>query len=341
MTSSKKIKYRKSNILIYFLLFSIIFILLFFSSLFFGKYQMSMKVFFDALFNSNTNYTIERSIIINLRLPRTIAASLIGISLALSGLVYQEIFQNKLVSPDFLGVSSGASVGACFAILFGLGGIWICAFSFIFGIISMSLTLMIAKIFKTDSPTILLLSGIIISGFMSAVLSLIKYLADSDSQLGEITFWLLGSFSKVTMKDIWIILPIISICCLILLVLRWRINIISLGKEETQIRGINYKSHLIILIILVTVLTSISVAFSGVIGWVGLVVPHITRMIIGKNNLLSVPVSFFLGAIFMLFCDIISRSFTYSEIPLSAITGFIGTPIFIIILVIKRGNIYE
>ncbi|WP_038648310.1 FecCD family ABC transporter permease [Spiroplasma culicicola] len=336
-----KKKPKKINIIFYFILFSLIFTLLFFSSLYFGRFSMKINVFFEALFNAKTKYTIERSIIINLRLPRTIAASLIGISLALSGLVYQEIFQNKLVSPDLLGVSSGASVGACFAILVGLGGIWICTFSFVFGIISMILTLFIAKVFRNDSPIILLLSGIIISGFMGAVLSLIKYLADSDSQLGEITFWLLGSFSKVIMSDVWIILPIVSICSIILLILRWRINIISLGREEATTRGLNYKIHLLVLIIVVTILTSISVAFAGVIGWVGLVIPHITRIIVGRNNVFSIPISIFLGAIFLLLCDIISRSFTNSEIPLSAITGFIGTPTFIVILALKKGNIYE
>ena len=159
---------------------SILLFIVFISALVVGKYSIPLDKFYDVFFNPNTINVVEQSVIFNLRLPRTIIALLAGISLSISGLIYQDVFQNKLVSPDFLGVSSGASVGACLAILIGLSSFWICSFSFIFGITAMLLTLIISKVFKTSSPTILLLSGIIISGLMDSCIGLIKYMADTD-----------------------------------------------------------------------------------------------------------------------------------------------------------------
>ena len=268
-------------------------------------------------------------------------ALLVGIALSLSGLIYQDIFQNKLVSPDFLGVSSGASVGACLAILLGLGGAWICSMSFLFGIIAMLLTLLISRIFRNTSPTILLLSGIVISGLMDSGIGLIKYMADSDNQLGEITYWLLGTFSKVTFNEVYLMVPIVTISVVVLFLLRWRINIISLGKEEAESRGLNYNFYMIVIIFFVTFLTACSVSFCGIIGWVGLVIPHIVRLIIGRNSKNTIPIIIFVGAIFMILSDVISRSFTFSEVPLSVITGFIGTPIFVYTLYVRRNKIGE
>lgn len=320
---------------------SILLFLVFIMGLVVGKYNISLPTFFDAIFNPETTFTTERSIIQNLRLPRTIVALLSGIALSVSGLVYQDIFQNKLVSPDFLGVSSGASVGACTAILLGLGSIWIFSFSFVFGIVAMLLTFLVSKILKNTSPTIMLLSGIIVSGLMDSGIGLIKYLADSDNQLGEITYWLLGTFSKVTMKEAYIMIPIVLLCTVFLFVIRWRINIISLGKEESQSRGLNYKAYLILLIIIVTMLTTSTVSFCGIIGWIGLVIPHIVRLLVGRNATKTIPLSILLGSIFMIICDVISRSFTFSEIPLSVVTGFIGTPIFVLLLFLRRNKIDE
>lgn len=316
-------------------------LLLFLAALIVGKYSIGFTAFFKALFTGDEAFSTQRSVIMNLRLPRTLMAVLVGSALSLSGLVYQELFQNKLVSPDFLGVSSGAGVGAAFAILIGMSGFIICLFSFAFGILTVVITLFIAQAFKGKSPFILLLSGIVVSGFMTACISLIKFMADSDSTLGEITFWLLGSFSKVVMNDVYVMLPICLMSFTVLFVIRWRLNIIALGMEEAQSRGMNYKVYRIALIFIVTLLTASSVAFSGVIGWVGLVVPHIIRLLVGRDNKKTVPLSIFIGAIFMVVCDIVSRSFTFSEIPLSAATGFIGTPIFIGILIFKRRFAYE
>ena len=318
--------------------FAIVLVILFFVALMVGKYTIGFNDFFKALFTSDDKFATDRSVIINLRLPRSLMAILVGAGLSVSGLVYQELFQNKLVSPDFLGVSSGASVGAALSILIGMSGIVICLFSFAFGILTMVCTLFIAKAFKNKSPIILLLSGIIMGGFLEACLSFIKFMADTDSQLGEITFWLLGSFQNVVINDVYIMLPISLFCIAALMIIRWRINIVALGKEQAESKGLNYGFYKGLLIVIVTILTSASVAFAGVIGWVGLVVPHISRLLVGRNTAKSLPLTIFIGAIFMLMCDIVSKSFTFSEIPLSAVSGFIGTPIFIGILAFKKGN---
>lgn len=327
----------KKSIVI-FVSFAIVLVVLFFIALMVGKYTIGFNDFFNALFTSNNDFATDRSVIMNLRLPRSLMAILVGAGLAVSGLVYQDLFQNKLVSPDFLGVSSGASVGAALSILIGMSGIVICLFSFTFGILTMICTLFIAKAFKNKSPIILLLSGIIMGGFLEACLSFIKFMADTDSQLGEITFWLLGSFQNVVMNDVYIMLPIAVVCIAVLIIIRWRINIVALGKEQAESKGLNYGFYKGLLIVIVTILTSASVAFAGVIGWVGLVVPHISRLLVGRNTTKSLPLTIFIGAIFMLICDIVSRSFTFSEIPLSAVSGFIGTPIFIGILAFKKGD---
>lgn len=315
--------------------FALLFII-FFVALMVGKYSIGFSDFFIALFTDNPMLSAERSVILNLRLPRTLMAVLVGAALSVSGLVYQEIFQNKLVSPDFLGVSSGASLGAALAILLGLSGFAICLFSFSLGILTMIGTLLISGVFKNKSPIILLLSGIIVGGFLEACISFVKFMADTDSQLGEITFWLLGSFSKVVIADVYVALPVVIVSFIVLFLLRWRINIVAIGKEQAETKGLNYRAYKYLLIVVVTILTSVSVAYSGVIGWVGLVVPHISRVLVGRNTIKSLPVSVFIGAVFMVVCDIVSRSFTFSEMPLSAVSGFIGTPLFVAILACKK-----
>ena len=332
---------RKNKVFIYLILSVFLLLIVFVLGLLIGKYKISILSFLNILTGQENVNITDKTVIINIRLPRTIVAGLVGIGLAISGLIYQEVFQNKLVSPDFLGVSSGAGVGACLAIIIGITGIGICFFSFGFGVLAMILTLLLSKSFRNNSPTILLLSGIIVSGLMDALISFIKFLADSDNQLGEITYWLLGSFSKVTIKEVYLIFPIVCVCIIILFLIRWRINIVSLGKDAAENKGINYNIYMLLIIIVITILTSVSVSFCGIVGWIGLVVPQIVRLLVGRNTVKSIPLTILVGAIFMIICDIVSRTFTFSEIPLSAVTGFLGTPIFIVLLFIKRGNIYE
>ena len=316
-------------------------VIIFFIALMVGRYTISIRSFFPALFNTSSADAVDRSVILSLRLPRTLAALFVGIALSLSGLVYQETFQNKLVSPDFLGVSTGAGFGAAMAIIIGLTGLIISVVAFVFGILTMLLTVGIAKMFRNNSPTILLLSGIIISGLMSAGISFVEFMADTDKQLGEIIYWLLGTFSKATMRDVWILLPIVTICSLFLYIIRWRINIVALGKNEAVSLGLNYNLYRNLIMIAATLLTASSVAYSGIVGWIGLVVPHMARICVGRDARKTIPLTVLFGATFAIICDIIARTFTASEIPLTAITGFLGTPIFIVILFIRRKTIYD
>jgi iron complex transport system permease protein len=318
--------------------FVLIFILIitFIVALIVGRYPITLKSFYQIVFKNNSNFTVEKSIIINLRLPRTLVALFVGASLSLSGLVYQESFQNKLVSPSFLGVSSGSSVGAAFAIILGFSSMMLSLSAFVAGLSAMILTLMIGRIMKDKSPTILILAGIIVSSFMSATLSLLKYLADAETQLATITYWLMGSFEFSKMADVYILAPVVIVCAGFLFIIRWRINIVAQGPSLAQTQGLNYNLYRNLIVVAATLLTATSVAFAGVIGWVGLVIPHIIRLVVGRNTKNSIPLTITVGAIFMILTDILSRTFTGSEIPLSAITGFLGTPIFVYILLRRR-----
>ena len=329
------------RLIIFLIITTILFCLLFILGLVVGRYNISITSFLKALFTSSEDYITERRIIYNLRLPRTIVAGLSGIALSLAGLIYQETFQNKLVSPDLLGVSSGAGVGAALAILLGLSSAFVSTFAFLFGLATVALTLIIAKTFRNKTDIMLVLSGIVVGGLASSILSMIKYLADAETILASITYWLMGSFADVTMKSVWLMLPVVAICAIFLLLVSHRINVIALGKEEAITKGVNYNVYRIIIIMISTLLTAITVSFCGTISWIGLVIPHIVRLIVGKNTTRSIPLCITFGGCFMIIVDILSRVFTTSEIPLSAITGLFGTIIFIIILISRRRKLYE
>ena len=316
-------------------------VVLFFVAIMVGRYTITFDNFIKIITGNNEAPAIDKNIIINLRIPRTIVALLTGMALSVSGLVYQEIFNNKLVSPDLLGVSSGASVGAALAIVLGFTGLVISGFSFVFGLLTMFLTLIISKVFRSPSSVFLLLAGVIVGGFMSSSTGLFKYLATSDRQLAEITFWLLGSFSSSTYSSVFILLPIVIIGITTIFLLRWKINVLALGHDEAASVGINYKALRMVIIVAATLLTASTVAIAGVIGWIGLVVPHIARLLVGRNAKKTVPATIIFGACFMIIVDILSRSFTSTEIPLSVVTGFLGTPIFLIILYTRRGVVSD
>lgn len=334
MNQTVEIKFRK-----YFILSILLVIIVFVLAIFIGKFNISIDAFYSILTGQVTGYEIEYNVITILRIPRTFMALFVGIALSISGLVYQETFQNRLVSPDILGVSSGASVGVALGLLIGLPVMYISFFGFVLGLVSMLATLALAKVFKNKTPTILILSGVIVSGFMTSILSIIKTAANTDTVLPAITYWLLGSFDKVEMSDVFIIAPFIIVGSAILLVIRWQINVIALGEEEAVTKGINYKGYRLVIILVATLITASSVAFAGVIGWIGLVIPHIVRLLIGRNTKYTVPLCMTLGAAFMIIADILSRSIFQAEIPLSAITGFIGVPIFVLILSFAKDEV--
>lgn len=321
---------------LFFIISLIIGVCVFIFALTVGKYEISISDFFKVVFTADESVDTQRSIILNLRLPRTIIAALTGIGLSISGLLYQEIFQNKLVSPDLLGVSSGSAVGAAVAILLGFSSAIISLLSFCLGIVTVLITLILSRQFKNGKSLTLILAGIIVGGFMSAALSMIKYFADPTTTLSTITYWLMGSFENSVMNNVYILLPIVLSCCVVLITISWRINIVALGQEEAQTKGINYKFYQLLIIGIATLLTASTVAFSGTISWIGLVVPHLVRLIVDRDTRRTIPLCITFGGVFMMLVDIFSRTFTSQELPISAVTGLFGTVIFVIILFIRR-----
>ena len=318
-----------------------VFVVIFALALMLGRYRIAIDDFFKAIFTDDSALDTQRSIIVNLRFPRTIMAAFVGIGLSLSGLLYQEIFRNKLVSPDLLGVSTGASVGAALAIVLGLSSALISVFAFLMGLLTVFVTVMVSKLFRNGSSTILLLSGIIVGGFMSAILSVIKYFSNDITALASITYWLMGSFESADMKRDYILMGVVIVCVVVLLLISHPINLVNQGKAEAQTKGINYNFYRGLIIVLATVLTAISVCFCGTISWIGLVIPHIVRLLAGRDAKRTIPLCITFGGTFMILVDVLSRTFTDSEIPLSAVTGLLGTVIFVVILIIKRRKLNE
>ncbi|XVG95994.1 FecCD family ABC transporter permease [Eubacteriales bacterium KG127] len=309
-----------------------------------GRYQISltdlMKTLTSHLLSIEKSYnTREESVIFVLRLPRIIAAVLVGGSLALSGGVYQGVFKNPLVSPYILGVSSGACVGASLAIIFSFNATGIQVFAFLFGIITVLITTTITKFLKSSSVTILVLSGVIVNGFMSAIMGIINYIADPEDELPSIVYWQMGSLEKISISSLVPIAIPMIIVVIIIIRMRWQINLLSLGESEAKFLGVNVKKTRGLMIIFSTFLTASAVCLCGTIGWVGLVIPHLGRIITGHDNLKSIPVSFIMGAIFMVIIDTTARSITSLELPISILTGIIGTPFFLIVLMNQKGKV--
>ena len=253
----------------------------------------------------------------------------------MAGAAFQSIFKNPLVSSDLLGVSNGAGFGAALAIILSGSNAVIQIFAFIFGLISVSITYLISRAYKAGGILILVLSGVAISAFFNALISAIKFIADPDDKLPEIVYWLMGSLASVTMDKLLMILIPIIIGFVILLALRWHMNLLAMGDEEAQSLGLNPSRVRLLIIMGCTLLTSAAVSVSGVIGWIGLVIPHMTRMVVGPDNRILIPASLSFGASFLLLIDNISRAVISIEIPIGILTAIIGVPIFLYLL--KKG----
>lgn len=308
-----------------------------------GKYPVTpsqtMEILFCEIFGKTGEYTqMARNVVIGLRLPRIIASIICGVALSVSGATYQGIFKNPLVAPDFLGVSSGACIGAAAAILLSLSGIAMQGMAFLGGIIAVLLTVLIPYAMRSKSNITLVLSGIIVSGLMSSVLGFIKYVADPETELAAITFWTMGSFSYVTLKDILSILPTIVIPLSVLLAMSWWIDILSLGENEAKSLGANVTFIRNLAIFCATLITASSVCLSGTIGWVGLVIPHFARLLVGPGNTRLIPTAALVGGIFMLLVDTVTRTISIGEMPVSILTGVIGAPFYAYLLYRQRSS---
>lgn len=314
-------------------------IILFFASFLLGRYPISpvdvISTILCPIFPQLEVSPTITNIVFEIRLPRIIAAIVVGASLAMAGAAFQSIFKNPLVSSDLLGVSNGAGFGAALAIILSGSNVVIQLFAFIFGLISVSITYLISRAYKAGGILILVLSGVAISAFFNSLISTIKFVADPDDKLPEIVYWLMGSLASVTMDKLVMILIPIMIGFAILLALRWHMNLLAMGDEEAQSLGLNPSRVRLIIIAGCTLLTSAAVSVSGVIGWIGLVIPHMTRMIVGPDNRILIPASLSLGASFLLLIDNISRVCISIEIPIGILTAIIGVPIFLYLL--KQG----
>ena len=319
----------------YFPFLSVVLVGLCLLSLSWGRYTIPPSDVIDTLLNNSQN-EIQHNIIFNLRLPRILAAILVGAALAVAGTTYQGIFRNPLVSPDILGVSNGACIGAAIAILMGAGMLGVQTFAFAGGLIAVLLTMNLPRLIQRDSTIVLVLSGIIVSGFMMASLGLIKYLADPETQLADIVYWQLGSLTKSNYDNLMILAPIIVLTTAILLAMRWRINVLSLGDREAKLIGANIRFERGMMVCAATLLTASAVYLSGTIGWLGLVIPHLARLFIGDNNVKSLPMAALIGAIFLLMVDTLARNLYVQEIPLGILTGFIGAPFFAWVLIKQK-----
>ena len=272
------------------------------------------------------------TVLFNIRFPRIIGSAFVGAALSVAGASFQGLFKNPLVSPDILGVSSGAGFGAALAILFFGDSFAIQVSAFIFGIAAVAATCLIGKIYRGSGTLVLVLAGIITGAFFSALLSLLKYIADPYDTLPAIVFWLMGSLGSVSTADLMLIAPPIIAGCGIIYMLRWRINVMSLGEDEALALGVDTKRTTMIIIICATLVTASAVCISGIIGWIGLVIPHLGRMVTGPDFKTLVPVSAFLGASYLMLVDDLARSLTATEIPIGVLTALIGAPFFAYLL---------
>jgi len=275
--------------------------------------------------------TLE-SVVIDVRLPRLLAGLLIGAGLSISGAAFQGLFRNPLVSPHILGVSSGAGFGAALAILFFGNIFMVQLFSFLFGIIAVLMTYALSRIYRSTPVLMLVLAGIIIGALFSAATSLLKYVADPVNQMPSIVFWLLGSLNNVSNGDISIVGPVILAGTLVLLIIRWRINLLTMGEEDARALGVNTGQIRAIIIICATVISASAVCISGIIGWIGLVIPHIGRILVGPDNRLLLPVATLVGAIYLIAVDTIARTAIETEIPIGILTAIVGAPVFAYLL---------
>ena len=278
------------------------------------------------------------TVLIDIRLPRLIVAVLVGAALATSGASYQGLFRNPLVSPDILGVSSGACVGAAIAILLHANGA-IELSAFVFATVTVLLTTLIPRLLKNRSTLMLVLSGVLIGGLMTSLMSFLKYVADADTELAEIVYWTMGSIAGTRWKDLPVVAAIIVASMAVLQMLRWRIDVLSLGDAEAQSLGVNVRRTRAAVILCSTLLTSSAVCVSGTVGWIGLVIPHICRLVVGQSNRSLLPLSAVVGAMFLVLVDTVCRTVSPNEIPLSIFTGLIGVPMFVVLLILQKQKV--
>lgn len=301
-----------------------------------GKYPLSAEEMLAAVWRWLTGAPAQgqaETVLFAIRLPRVLAAVLVGAALAAAGAAYQGLFHNPLVSPDILGVSTGAGLGAVLGIFLSLPVAGIQLFAFVGGLATVGLVYFIGSLVQNREPVlVLVLAGVVVGSLAGAAISLLKILADPYDQLPAIVFWLLGSLSSVRGAEVWSAAPLVLLGLVPLVLLRWRINVLSLGDEEARALGVEAGRLRLVVIAAATLMTASVVAVAGVIGWIGLVIPHLARMLVGPNFNRLLPAALLMGGGYMLLIDTLARTLAAIEIPLGVLTAIIGAPFFLWLL---------
>ncbi|TCD47466.1 iron ABC transporter permease [Chlorobium sp. N1] len=303
-------------------------------SLLVGRYPVPPETLLALVLDGSGDEPVHATVLFSIRLPRIIGALLVGGALSLAGAAYQGLFRNPMVSPDILGVSSGAGFGAALAILLSLPVIAVQVSAFLGGLGAVLLAVTVAKAAakRHEGVLVLVLSGMVISAVFTALISLMKYVADPESKLPTITYWLMGSLADIRMADLRAVLPFLCIGILPLLLMSWRLNILSFGEDDARSLGVNVKVVRFATVVASSLITASVISISGLIGWVGLLVPHAARLLVGPDHRLLLPLSFLLGGMLLLVFDAIARTLLSIEIPIGIVTALVGAPFFIFIL---------
>ena len=345
---------RKNGDFLKFSLLAAVFLLAFFGSFLLGRYHVSPWESIQILISrilarvsggkwelAQTWNPTQASAVLNVRFPRIASAALVGAALSVAGVSFQGMFRNPMVSPDLLGASTGAGFGAALAILMELSYFAITLSAFCFGLLAVALAYVVGRRGKLHTGLGMVLAGVMVSSLFSSGTSFIKLVADTDSQLPAITYWLMGSLSSVKRRDLWFAAIPILLGIVPLLFLRWRMNLLTLSEAEARSMGVNTNLLRFIVILCATLMTAGSVSISGMIGWVGLVIPHFCRMMFGYDYRRLLPASALMGASFLMIVDDLARILTTSEIPLGILTSFVGAPLFLYLILtggVQRAN---
>jgi len=326
----------KKNTPLLFLLLTVLSLTNILVSLLLGRFSIALSDISQLInpFSTKLANSQVETIIFNIRLPRILAAFLVGGTLSITGASYQGMFRNPMVSPSILGVSAGAGFGAALAILLGLSAFMLQLSSFLFGVGAVVAVYLISISTgkKHDKCLTLILAGMIVATVFSALISVLKFVADPDDTLPSIVYWLMGSLSDIELIDLRYISLISLAGLLFLSISGWKLDMLSFGDDEAKSMGLNVDRLRFAVIAIATLMTACAVSISGIIGWIGLLVPHITRMLIGSKNAVLLPASFLIGGTFLLLVDDFSRTISSMEIPLGITTSLIGAPFFIFIL---------
>lgn len=297
-----------------------------------GQYTIALQDVIKVLTLQEVDLANAETVIFNIRIPRILVSLIVGSGLATAGASFQALFSNPLATPDTLGCANGASFGAALGILLGLNALGIQISALIFGILAVVLVFVFTRYRHANQIMMIILGGMVVSSLFSALVSLIKYVADPNDVLPVITFWLMGSFSNSTVRSLYTGVPMIVLGMVVLYLMRYRMNALSLKEEEAASLGINVRQNRMIVIVASSLITASVVSMCGVVGWVGLLIPHISRMLFGNNHTKVIPGCIVFGALFMLIIDTVARCMYQAEIPVSILTAIIGAPVFLLLL---------